>query len=63
MSLQQGIEVRMLYEKILMAFLIHDVVVLVSQGLLKDLEECLHQELVKGERHEEERRYVSEREI
>ena len=74
----------MLYGKILMAFLIHDVVVLVSQGLLKDLEECLHQkdnflrlehcdiginteaylqELVKGERHEEERRYVSEREI
>ena len=33
----------MLYEKILMAFLIHDVVVLVSQSFLKDLEECLRQ--------------------
>ena len=36
-------EMQMLYQKILMAFLRRDVVVLVSQGSLKDLEECLHQ--------------------
>ena len=35
-------EMQMLYQKILMAFLRCDVVVLVSQSSLKDLEECLH---------------------
>ena len=34
-------EMQMLHQKILMAFLRRDVVVLVSQGSLKDLEECL----------------------
>ena len=34
-------EMEMLYQNILMAFLRCDVIVLVSQGSLKDLEECL----------------------